>query len=103
MDEQKRREQQRMWEEVMKEERVYPPIHPGRVLEFEFLEPLGLSAERLAEQTGVPEGLVSGVLRGERPITEMAPELSHRFGNSEQFWRNLQTRYDQEIEEEGVG
>lgn len=65
--------------------------HPGILLKQEFLEPLGISANQLARETSMPQGRVSLILRGERSITlDTAMRLSAYFGNSIDFWLNLQ-------------
>ena len=55
------------------------PIHPGVILEEEFLEPLGLSAYALAKAIGVPRNRITGILRGERAITADAALRLGRF------------------------
>jgi antitoxin HigA-1 len=81
-----------------------PPIHPGEILLAEFLEPLGISRNRLAKETSVPPRRVSEIVRGARAITaETALRLARYFGTSERFWLNLQTHYDLEVEKERLG
>ena len=88
----------------MTEERIYPPMHPGRVLELEFLEPLGLTPYKLAKEIGVPAPRVYDIVRGKRGISaDTALRLARFFGTSARFWMNLQTHYDLEIEEDRVG
>jgi addiction module HigA family antidote len=78
-------------------------VHPGRILKRE-LEARGLSANRLALSLRVPSGRIVGILNGERGITaDTALRLARYFGNSAQFWMNLQTRYDLEVAEEKSG
>jgi addiction module HigA family antidote len=70
------------------------PIHPGRILQRE-LKARGLSANQLAVALRVPSGRVTSLLHGKRSITpDTALRLARYFGNSPQFWLNLQTRYD---------
>ena len=70
------------------------PIHPGRILQRE-LKSRGLSANQLALALRVPSGRVTSLLHGKRSITpDTALRLARYFGNSAQFWLNLQTRYD---------
>ncbi|GAB0119275.1 HigA family addiction module antitoxin [Acidisoma sp. 7E03] len=72
-------------------------ITPGDVLRHDFMEPLGLSARALARALGVPPNLVTRLLRGETSITaRTAILLSNHFGNSAEFWMNLQTAHDLE-------
>lgn len=84
----------------MTEERVYPPMHPGRVLELEFLEPLGMTAYKLAKGIGVDAPRVYEIVHGKRAITaDTALRLARYFGTSAEFWLNLQGHYDLEVEE----
>ncbi len=72
-------------------------ISPGEILATEFLDPLGITAYRLAAETGMPRSRVSGILNGKRSITaETALALGLYFGNSPEFWLNLQSHYDLE-------
>ena len=80
------------------EKRIYPPVHPGRVLEFEFLEPLGMSAYALAKALGVDPPRIYKIVAGERGISgDTALRLARYWGNSAQFWMNLQSRYELEL------
>lgn len=64
-----------------------PNIHPGTVLQEEFLLPMGISAYRLAKDIGIPQTRVSQVIKGERRVTaDTALRLSKYFGNSAKFW-----------------
>jgi addiction module HigA family antidote len=70
------------------------PIHPGRILKRE-LNARELSANRLALALRVPSGRITSLLNGKRAVTpDTALRLARYFGNSAQFWLNLQTRYD---------
>ncbi len=74
-------------------------IHPGEILQEEFLEPLGISAYRLSKETFIPQTRVSEIVKGRRRITaDTALRLSKYFGTSAKFWLGLQDDYD--IEEE---
>ncbi len=69
-------------------------IHPGEHLA-EQLEALQMSASELARQLGVPANRISAILNGQRAITgDSALRLGHFFGNSPQFWLNLQAAYE---------
>lgn len=69
-------------------------IHPGRLLKRE-LTARKLSANRLALDIGVPSGRITDVLNGRRAITaDTAVRLGRYFGNSAQFWLDLQSQYD---------
>ncbi len=90
--------------EVMEEERVYPPMHPGEFLKLEFLEPLELTPYKLAKELGVPGPRIYDLVRGKRGISaDTALRLARYFGNSARFWLNLQNHYDLELEEERIG
>ncbi|MFH7025902.1 MAG: HigA family addiction module antitoxin [Heteroscytonema crispum UTEX LB 1556] len=72
-----------------------PNIHPGEILQLEFLEPLNITPYRLSKDIGVPQTRISEIISGKRSITaDTALRLSRYFGNSAQFWLNLQTQYD---------
>ncbi|HEY2773860.1 MAG TPA: HigA family addiction module antitoxin [Candidatus Binatia bacterium] len=78
-------------------------IHPGEHLA-EQLEELGMSAAELGRRLGVPTNRVTGILNGRRAVTgDTALRLGHFFGNSPQFWMNLQAMYDIRVAEKKVG
>src|SRR5262245_23622256 len=80
------------------------PVHPGEILNEEFLKPLGLSQYRVAKETSVPPRRINEIVRGTRAITaDTALRLARFFGTSEQFWLNLQTRHDLEFEKDRLG
>ena len=71
-----------------------PAVHPGRLLKRE-LTVRELSANRLAPDIGVPSGRITDILNGRRSITaDTAVRLGRYFGNSAQFWLDLQGQYD---------
>ena len=77
--------------------RDYPPIHPGEILQEEFLEPMGISQYRLAQDIGVPAMRISKIVRGERGISaDTALRLARYFGMSVEFWTGIQTHYEVE-------
>jgi addiction module HigA family antidote len=80
---------------IIIEDRIMPPIaHPGRLLKRE-IKARNLSANRLALDLGVPSGRITDILNGRRSITaDTAVRLARYFGNSPQFWLNLQSQYD---------
>src|SRR5271169_1294885 len=81
-----------------------PPVHPGEILQEEFLKPLGISQYRLAKETSVPPRRINEIVRATRSISaDTALRLSRYFGTSERFWMNLQARYDLEIEKDRLG
>lgn len=70
-------------------------IHPGEILRTEFMEPLGLTAYRLAKDLRVPAPRVGDIVRGKRAISaDTALRLGVYFGLPAQFWLNLQNEYD---------
>ena len=76
-----------------------PNIHPGEVLQEEFLIPLQITAYRLAKDIGIPQTRISEILKENRRITaDTALRLSYYFGNSPKFWLGLQDDYDLEEE-----
>jgi len=80
---------------------VMPPVHPGEILQEEFLAPLGVSQYQLAKAVDVPARRINEIVHGTRRITAL--RLSRYFGTSEWFWLNLQARYDLEIEKDRLG
>lgn len=79
-------------------------IHPGEILQEEFLTPFGLTAYRLSKDVGIPQTRVSKILKGNRRITaDTALRLSKYFGNSAKFWLELQDDYDLEVEQLAKG
>lgn len=80
------------------------PIHPGEVLIEDFLVPLGLSQHRLAQDLSVPPRRINEIVHGKRAVTaDTALRLARYFGTSEQFWLNLQSRYELEVERDRLG
>src|SRR4028118_571521 len=76
-----------------------PNIHPGEILQEEFLVPLNITAYRLAKDINIPQTRISEILKGNRRITaDTALRLSCYFGNSPKFWLGLQDDYDLEEE-----
>jgi len=78
-----------------------PNIHPGEILEEEFLKPLNITAYRLAKETHIPPTRISQILKQRRRISaDTALRFSKYFGNSPDFWLGIQTEYDlrEEIE-----
>ena len=74
-------------------------IHPGEILNEEFLEPLKISAYRLSKETFIPQTRVSEIIKGKRRITaDTALRLSIFFGTSPKFWLGLQDDFDLEEE-----
>ncbi len=84
--------------------RTMSPIHPGEILQEEFLAPLGISQYRLAKEMSVPPRRINEIVRGERAISaNTALRMARYFGTSERFWLNLQARYELEVEKDKLG
>lgn len=82
----------------MKDQKI-PPVHPGHILLEEFLIPLGISQYRLAKDINVPARRINEIVHGKRSITaNTALRLGRYFNMSPQFWINLQSHYDLEVE-----
>ncbi|PSL28659.1 addiction module HigA family antidote [Dyadobacter jiangsuensis] len=61
----------------------------------EFLEPMGISAYRLAKETGIPQTRISEIIKGRRRVTaDTALRFSKYFGTTPKFWLGLQDDYD---------
>jgi addiction module HigA family antidote len=81
--------------------RALEPVHPGELLREDFLEPMGITPYRLAEDIGVRHTRVYEILRGARGITaDTALRLSRYFGMSEDYWIRIQAHYDLEVEKD---
>jgi addiction module HigA family antidote len=79
------------------------PVHPGEHLAEELRE-LGITAAELSRQIDVPVNRITGIIHGQRGITaDTALRLAHWFGNSPQFWMNLQQLYELRLAESEVG
>jgi antitoxin HigA-1 len=71
------------------------PIHPGEILREEFLVPLGMTAHALSQAIHVPATRVNDIVNGKRGVTaDTALRLARYFGNSPEFWLNLQAAHD---------
>jgi len=76
-----------------------PNIHPGQILQEEFLIPLNITPYRLAKETRIPQTRISEIIKGNRRITaDTALRLSQFFGNTAKFWLGLQDDFDIENE-----
>lgn len=79
----------------MATEQKMAPVHPGEILKYEFLEPMGLSQNKLAEALSVSARRVSEIVNAKRSVTaDTALRLARFFGTTPGFWMNLQTRYE---------
>jgi addiction module HigA family antidote len=80
------------------------PVHPGEVLEEEFLKPLDITQYRLAKGLHVPPRRINEIVLGKRAVSaDTALRLGRFFGNSARFWLNLQISYDLAIELDRLG
>jgi len=72
-------------------------IHPGEILNEEFLIPLKISSYKLSKDLEIPQTRISQIIKGKRSITaDMVLRLSSYFGNSAKFWLGLQDEFDKE-------
>ena len=70
-------------------------VHPGRLLQRDFMAPHGLSATRLAEFLRVPANRITDIVRGRRGISaDTALRLARYFGGTPEFWLDRQNRFD---------
>ena len=80
-----------------------PNIHPGEVLDEEFLKPLHISAYRLAKETKIPQTRISEIIKKKRRITaDTALRLAKFFGTTPQLWLGLQSDYDLEESQKDI-
>jgi len=79
-------------------------IHPGEILEEEFLKPMAITQYRLASDIGVPRRRINEIVHGNRAMTaDTALRLSEYFGTTAEFWLNLQSRHDLLLEQKSSG
>jgi addiction module HigA family antidote len=75
--------------------REFPPVHPGEILRLDFLEPLDVTAYRLAKDIKVPLNRITAILAGQRAVSaDTALRLARYFGTSAKFWLSLQEAFD---------
>lgn len=78
-------------------------VHPGEILIEEFLQPLNISAYRLAKETGIPESKISDIIHGKRNITaQLSLKLGKFFELNSEFWLGLQNDFDIRKERENL-
>ena len=88
----------------MTTKRKHKPIHPGEVLRFDFLEPMGVTAYRLSKATGISAQHLGRILKGTRGVSgDVALRLARALGTSAQVWMGLQARYDLDLAEDKGG
>ena len=79
------------------------PLHPGEILQKEFLEPMGLSQNKLAMALHVPARRINEIVLGKRGITaDTALRLARYFGMSPHFWLGLQMDYELDIAQDSL-
>ena len=80
------------------------PVTPGSILLTEFMEPLGLSQNKLARELDVPAARVNAIVNNTRRITpDMALRLGRFFKTGPELWLNLQQRYDLKVAKSKIG
>lgn len=85
-------------------EALRPPIHPGEILEQDFMKPLGVSQNGLAIALGVPAPRIHEIVHGRRAITaDTALRLARYFGTTDRFWLAMQAGYDLEVARRALG
>ena len=88
----------------MKTQKQLPPVHPGEVLREDFLDPMGVTAYRLAKATGMPIQRVSAIVNEKRSISaDTALRLGRFFGVDPQWWMNMQAHFDLETARRALG
>jgi addiction module HigA family antidote len=81
-----------------------PPIHPGEILKEEFLDEMGITQYKLAKDINVPARRINEIVHQKRAISaDTALRLGRYFGMSPQFWINLQSHYDLEVQIDKLG
>ena len=81
--------------------RKIPNIHPGEILLEDFLKPMALTPYRLAKETRIDQTRISEIIKGKRGISiDTALRFSRFFGNSAEFWVNIQNHYELEAKRE---
>ena len=84
--------------------KTLPNIHPGEILQAEFLLPMNISQNALARAAGVPPRRINEIVLGKRGVTaDTALRLAKVFGTSEGFWLGLQADYDLEESRHTIG
>ena len=80
------------------------PVHPGEILDVEFLQPMGITQYRLAKGISVSPRRINEIIKGSRSVTaNTALRLARFFGTSDRFWLNLQSSFDLETERDRLG
>src|SRR5258708_32510922 len=97
-------ERNRAVEEMMMTTQEFAPVTPGEMLKEEFLAEYGLSQNELAKAVGISPNRITDIVNNRRRITaDTALRLGLYFGNSPEFWMNLQSHYDLKIARRNLG
>lgn len=89
---------------MAKRTKLLDPIHPGEILNEEFMKPLGISINRLSRDLHVPPNRIHAIVHGTRSITaDTALRLASYLGTAPETWLNLQSEYDLRIARRTVG
>jgi antitoxin HigA-1 len=89
---------------MTKTSRLLDPIHPGEILAEEFMNPLGISINRLSRDLHVPPNRIHGIVHGTRAITaDTALRLGTYFDTAPETWLNLQSEYELRIARRASG
>ena len=85
-------------------ENEFAPVTPGDILRHEFIQEFGLSRNELARAVGISPNRIADIVNNRRRITaDTAVRLALYFGNSPEFWLNLQTNYDLKLARRALG
>jgi addiction module HigA family antidote len=85
-------------------QKLLEPIHPGEILREDFMNPLGISINRLSRDLAVPPGRISAIVNGKRGITaDTALRLGRYFGTSPDVWMGLQADYELRVARTMIG
>ena len=89
---------------MSKTEKLLPPVHPGEILREEFMVPMELSMNKLAQAIHVPMNRISAIVNGKRGITgDTALRFARYWGTSPEYWMNLQSHYELEVAKDAIG
>jgi addiction module HigA family antidote len=81
--------------DMTRRKRDIAPVHPGEILNEEFLKPIGMTMHQLSMALRVPANRIGQIIEGERGVSiDTAYRLGRYFGTGPEFWMNLQTHYD---------
>jgi addiction module HigA family antidote len=89
---------------MRKKQRLMEPVHPGEILQKDFLKPLSISINKLALELHVPATRMGEIVHGRRRVTaDTALRLARYFKTKPEFWLNLQNFYDLEVSRRSEG